>query len=188
MDTALGRRRIFVVPVRRDLVASEAVAHWMGSHGDLFAQTPEIGEYIQHLPTAADQQRLGGIVCSEISFVDKDTERRAFTCDYYVENVVPDENSFLATDEAWMALIRSSTPHDGPGGQFEALVFGWDGDGLPPGISAEVLDLDRPGPHGGPPVALVVRVGSAEAARAVSAGLTGDVVFAAQRTTFVAAS
>ena len=181
----MDRRRIFIVPTRRDLGLRDAVAHWTGRHGEVFGATPEVGAYVQHQPSWEDQVRLGGIVCSEISFPDKATERRAFTCDYYVAEVIPDEESFLQRDEPWMALIGASVHVEGPDGAAEVLVFGWDGTGLPDGVAAEICELDRPGPRGGPARLLVLAAqDEAEAARLRDA-MTGDVVFAASRVTFV---
>jgi hypothetical protein len=181
----MDRRRIFIVPTRRDLDLAEAVGHWTGRHGEVFGATPEVGAYVQHQPSWEDQVRLGGIVCSEISFPDKETERRAFTCDYYVAEVIPDEASFLQRDEPWMALITASERVDGPGGDIEVLVFGWDGNGLPEGVAAEICELDRPGPRSGPGRLLVLTAHDDVQAGRLRDAMTGDVVFAASRVAFV---
>lgn len=181
----LARRRIFIVPTRRDLDLAEAIGHWTGRHGEIFGATPEVGAYVQHQPSWEDQERLEGIVCSEISFPDKATERRAFTCEYYETNVAPDEASFLQRDDPYMPLIRSSESMNGSDGEFEVLVFGWDGERLPGGLAAEICELDRPGPRGGPPRLLMVRTPDEGHAVEVAAGLQGDVVFAARRVVIV---
>ncbi|HSG78219.1 MAG TPA: hypothetical protein VLD62_01465 [Acidimicrobiia bacterium] len=181
----LARRRIFIVPTRRDLDVAAAIGHWTGRHGEIFGATPEVGAYVQHQPSWADQERLGGIVCSEISFPDRETERRAFTCEYYETNVAPDEASFLERSDPYMPLIRSSEVIGDSAGDAEVLVFGWDGGGLPSGLAAEICELDREGPRGGPARLLMIRTSTGGRAQELAADLRGDIVFAARRVVIV---
>lgn len=172
--------RIFVVPTRPDVPVDEAVDHWEQRHGAVFAATPHLAGYVQHRPSRSDQHRLGGRVCAEAWFDDRDAESRAWGSDHYRDVVTPDEERFVDRPRAWIARVVKEHALSGPAARpegFEVVLTGCDPSAVPAGVGGRILELDRGGPDGGPPhVALLATVDEA-AARSLADGLSADVVF-----------
>ncbi len=182
----MTRHRWFVVPTRDDVDLDDAVDHWERRHGAVFAATPGLGGYVQHQPTRADQRRLGGLVCAEAWFADRDAEAAAFATDHYRGPVTTDEHRFVDRSRAWAPLVRDevvrgAVPDHLP---VEVVAVGIDPDlvdDLPGDVAVRILTVDRPAPDGGPPCVLVATVAGPEAARDVAATLAAELVFVADR-------
>lgn len=181
----MRRHRLFLVPTRADVPVDEAIAHWTARHGAIFAATPELDGYVQHQPSAADQRRLGGRVCAEAWFTDRDAEARAFASQHYRTLVTTDEARFVDRSRAWTALVREeSTVGPAPvtgAGVVEVVAFGVDGDALPTGTSARVLSLDRSVPGDCGQTVVIATVADEPSARALTDALSATVVFLARR-------
>lgn len=180
----MTRRRLFVVPTRGDLPIRDAVDHWEQRHGAVFAATPDLDGYVQHRPTSAEQQRLGGRVCAEAWFSDPQAEVRAFGSAHYRGAVTEDEERFVDRSRAWVAIVREESPTGPPaadiGGGLEVVAVGCDPASVPPEVPARLLVLDRPGPSGGPAVAVLAAVADEGAGRLLAEQLVADVAFVAR--------
>lgn len=172
--------RIFIVPTRPDVPVDDAVDHWEQRHGAVFAATPHLGGYVQHRPSRSDQHRLGGRVCAEVWFGDRDAESRAWGSDHYRDVVTPDEERFVDRPRAWVARVVEEHPLVGPPAGpegSELLLAGCDPSSVPSDAGGRLLDLDRGGPDGGPPHVALLATGDDGAARALADGVAADLVF-----------
>lgn len=172
--------RIFVVPTRPDVPVDTAIDHWEQRHGSIFAATPHLSGYVQHRPSRPDQHRLGGRVCAEAWFTDREDEARAWASDHYVDVVTPDEHRFVDRPRAWVARIVGDEPLlGGPAvaGDVEVVLVGCDPADVAPGTRGRVLDVNLAGPDDGPAHVVLASVADNAAADALVADVTADVSF-----------
>ena len=180
----MTRHRVFLVPTRPDVDVDAAVDHWELAHGTVFAATPDLAGYVQHRPTRADQHRLGGRVCAEAFFADRDAERRAWSSEHYRGAVSDDEERFVDRSQAWAARVVAQVPLPRPAGPdlpVEVVAVGCAPDAVPDDVGGHALTVDQDGPDGGPAVVLLLAAADLARARELADTLPADVAFVSSR-------
>ncbi len=143
------QHRIIVVETLADVPVDSAQAHWRDRHAVVYAPTPLLAGYVQNRPLEEEWPRLGPrTICSETWFVDRDAERESFASDYYRDNVMPDEATFLDRATAWMGRFVGEPASPVGRGRYRVLAFGAD---AITGTEADVLEVDRETWAGGAP-------------------------------------
>jgi hypothetical protein len=141
------QQRIIVVETVPGLPVAEAQRHWRARHAEVYAPAPLLRGYVQNRPLEEEWPRLGArSICSETWFDDREAERESFTSSYYLDVVMPDEETFLDRASAWAGRIVAEPPGPPPGARYRVLAFGT---GSLPGVDAGVLEVDRPTWAGG---------------------------------------
>jgi hypothetical protein len=136
------QHRIIVVEIRPGLPAAEAHRHWRERHAEVYALAPLLRGYVQNRPLEEEWPRLGArSICSETWFDDREAERESFTSPYYLDVVMPDEETFLERASAWAGRLVAGTPGLPGRARYRVLAFGTDS---LPGADADVLQVDRP--------------------------------------------
>lgn len=137
------QHRIFLVQPWGDPPHDAAREHWQAHHGTLFAGLPALRGYRQNRPLDKEWKAGRGWICSETWFDDRAHEAEAFASDFYREQVVPDEASFLDRDNAWHAVLLDD---DAPAVRDAAWRVLWFGDRPPVGPTWTGATLNRPVP------------------------------------------
>lgn len=150
--------RIFLVPIRGDVDLRWAHEHWTDHHAEVFGANPGLRGYAQNRPPE-DAWSGHTHICAEAWFDDRAAEREAFRSQYYLDEVVPDEDRFVRREQAWHSSVtdvRTASRHR----TYRVLVFGqssgsaadwlerWDTDAV------DEYATDRSLPLGGRPAVL----------------------------------
>ncbi len=177
------QHRIIVVEIRPGLPAGEAHRHWRERHAEVYALAPLLRGYVQNRPLEEEWPRLGArSICSETWFDDREAERESFTSPYYLDVVMPDEETFLERASAWAGRLVAGAP--GPPGRARYRVLAFGTDSLPD-VDADVLQVDRPTWVGGD--AAVASLWLADRERALEIARSASVfAFAAEPAVVVA--
>jgi hypothetical protein len=146
------QHRIIVVETLPEVPVAAAQAHWADRHAGVYAPTPLLLGYVQNRPLEEEWPRLGQrTICSETWFADREAERESFGCDYYRENVMPDEARFLDRASAWMGRFVGDSETAVGSARYRVLAFGAGGI---LGTEPDVREVDRaPWAGGGATVA-----------------------------------
>jgi YbgC/YbaW family acyl-CoA thioester hydrolase len=172
----MAQHRIFLAPYRPDRPPSAVQRYWRNVHAAVFSTTPHLVAYRQNRPVETEWDRLG-YVCSETWFTDRQAEQDGFGSEYYATAVTEDERRFTDRDSAWHARVVGDAGPASVPARYRVLGFGSNPARLDG--RAELVELDRPTPNGGPPHVLSLWTDDLADAQAAAARLDG-VAFVAE--------